>query len=254
MSQSTTWRTHLPWLENLLGRVRRLTRESSRVAIELPVTISGFDELRVGSIFREATHTIDVSRRGAKLTTSNFLAVGSHLWIEGRGMQKSTVARVVRHGVRTRRVWETCVELPEVDGPDSVWGISSPPEDWSSAVLEPTAAKRLERVLARDWVARFQKVTAPPSGISKHVESKPQEAAANPKTKTPSSSSSKKRSGERPVSVGSRPDRPVKNSGRGVEESKRQPTRQAETEEEPLSQAARSMTSNLRKHFRSMRR
>src|SRR5208337_4510541 len=71
---STMRRAHLPWVESLLAlaRVHRTQgpkwvfgRESSRVAVEIPVTISGIDESH--RIFREATHTIDVSRRGAKI-------------------------------------------------------------------------------------------------------------------------------------------------------------------------------------------
>ena len=48
------------------------------------------------------------------------------------------------------------MQLPEVDGPHSIWGIDSPPGDWKTGGGEPTDAARLERILARDWAARFE--------------------------------------------------------------------------------------------------
>jgi hypothetical protein len=159
--QSASWLAHLPWIDGLLAKVqhkRVCNRESSRIPIELTVTISGIDEH--GRIFRESTHTIDISRRGARIPTSNFFAVGTYLWLESRSITKPTVARVVRHGTGSPSggIWETCVELPQVDGPEIIWIINSPPEDWKTGEGEPILARTLERILARDWAAGFESI------------------------------------------------------------------------------------------------
>ncbi len=219
---STTWRAYLPRVESLLARVRRVRaqvqnrkwifkRESSRVAVEIPVAISGIDEH--GRIFGEATHTIDVSRRGAKIATSNFLAVGTYLWIESPSLEKPTVAQVVRHGAGSRYdcTREICVALPEVDGPQLIWRIKSPPEDWQTGLGEPSAAKRLERIYAREWVARFEsisKVAAAPTGFVKSGESQPEPAPASLEPEAPPSLSEKRSEGG-PVSVTSQLEKPV---------------------------------------------
>ena len=68
---STRLRGYLHGIKSLLAKARRIpgrirtrkwifTRASTRVAVEIPVTISGIDERR--RIFIEATHTLDVQQ------------------------------------------------------------------------------------------------------------------------------------------------------------------------------------------------
>ena len=226
--QSTTWRAHIPSVESLLARVRGnrtdrpgqvqnrrrwvFSRESSRVAAVIPVTISGIDEH--DRIFREATQTIDVSRRGARIATSNALAVGTYLRIESPSMEKPTVAQVVRYCVRSHPdcTREICVALLDVVETHNIWGIQSPPEDWQTGLGEPTAAQRLGHILGCEWAARFKsisKVAAPPTGFAMGRESQPKPAPASLKPEVPPSSS-EKGSGEGPVSVTSQPEEPVR--------------------------------------------
>ena len=168
--QGATSREHLHGVKTLLARVRRIpaqmhttkwifSRESTRVAVEIPITISGIDE--DGHVFREATHTLDVSRRGAKISSSNLLAVGTYLWIKTSNGEKPFVARVVRHGAQNHPddSCEICVTLPEVDGAGTIWDIQSPPEDWKTGCGQPSAAKRLERIYARDWATKFESIS-----------------------------------------------------------------------------------------------
>ena len=136
-------------------------RESTRVDSEIPVTISGIAE--DGHLFSEQTRTLDVSKRGAKIASSTLLAVGTYLWIESPNMQKPTVARVVRHGTQQDSVFEICVTLPEIDEAESIWNIESAPDDWKKSPEEPSAARRLERIYARDWVTKFESLSKAPT-------------------------------------------------------------------------------------------
>ena len=222
--QSTTWRAYFPTVKNLLARVRRIhvdrssqvqrwifSRESRRIAAAIPVTISGIDEH--GGIFREATRTIDVSRRGARIATSNALAVGTYLRIESPSMEKPAIAQVARYGGRSRpdSPRDICVALLDVDKTNNIWGIKPPPEDWLTGLGEPSSAQRLEQVLGSEWAARFNSISnvaTPPTGFAKGTESQHKPWPASRKPKAPPSSSDKW-SEEGPVSVTSQPGEPV---------------------------------------------
>ena len=137
------------------------SRESTRVDAEIPVTISGIDE--DGHLFTEETRTLDVSKRGAKIASSTLLAVGAYLWLESPNMQKPTVARVVRHGEQQDGIFEICVTLPEIDEEERVWNIESAPDDWKKGPEQPSAARRLEHIYARDWITKFESLSKSPN-------------------------------------------------------------------------------------------
>ena len=137
------------------------SRESTRVDSEIPVTISGIAE--DGHLFSEQTRTLDISKRGAKIASSTLLAVGTYLWIESPNMQKPTVARVVRHGTQQDSIFEICVTLPEIDEAESIWNIESAPDDWKKGPEQPSAARRLERIYARDWLTKFESLSKAPT-------------------------------------------------------------------------------------------
>jgi hypothetical protein len=137
------------------------SRESTRVDSEIPVTISGIAD--DGHLFSEQTRTLDISKRGAKIASSTLLAVGTYLWIESPNMQKPTVARVVRHGTQQDSIFEICVTLPEIDEAESIWNIESAPDDWKKGPEQPSAASRLERIYARDWLTKFESLSKAPT-------------------------------------------------------------------------------------------
>ena len=224
--RSTTWKAHFPTVGNVLAKVRRIhldrpgqdqngrwifSRESSRVAAVIPVTISGIDEH--GGIFKEATQTIDVSRRGARIATSNALPVGTYLRIESPSMEKPAVAQVVRYGGRSRpdSPRDICVALLLADKTNNIWGLKPPPEDWLNGLGEPSSAQRLEQVLGGEWAARFTSIAngaAPPTEFAEGTESQHKPAPASRKPKAPRSSS-EKWSAEGPTSGTSQPEEPV---------------------------------------------
>ncbi|MGD0125813.1 MAG: hypothetical protein ABSF46_10660, partial [Terriglobia bacterium] len=171
--------------DGLFARARRIpsqlhskkwifSRESTRVDAEIPVTVRGIGE--DGKIFSEETHTLDVSKRGAKIASSTLQAVGTYLWIESPNMQSPTVARVVRHGAQQNGIFEICVTLPEADEIDTVWKIEPPPSDWKNGPEQPSAARRLERIYARDWVTKFESLSKAPA-LPPEVASEPESSS-----------------------------------------------------------------------------
>jgi hypothetical protein len=170
---------------------RALRRESSRVAVDMPVTISGVGEDR--RTFSEATHTINLSRRGARIATSKFITLGSHLWVESQGLATPVVARVVRHAVPTysRHCCEIGVNLPHVYGARSVWAIKSPPIDWHISFGQATAADRLEHLVASGWARDYESIAklASSAGSEKCGESQREPSSLEPKALASSSES-----------------------------------------------------------------
>ena len=242
LRQSVTRKGQFHGVTGLLARARRIrtqlhsekwvfSRESSRVVIEIPITISGIDE--DGHIFREETRTLDVSRRGAKIAASNLHAVGTYLWVEGPSIAKPTVARVVRHGTQNQAngAQEICVTLPDLDAAESIWGIKTPPQDWQTGSVTPTAAKRLERLYARDWAAKFESLShapAPPPEVAKSVEPQPEATPASVHPNEPPLPQTQL--AERLVFVMSQEEKPVQISASTV----------VRTEEKTLSSAAQT--------------
>ncbi|MBI1941035.1 MAG: hypothetical protein HYS33_05970, partial [Acidobacteria bacterium] len=131
-------------------------RESSRLPLVIPVTLCGRDE--GGQAFREATRTVNVSKRGAKILTLHDLATDTHVWIENRGVGKTAIAKVIRRGksLEPQEATEICVKVLELIKPESIWGIESPPGDWRKESDEPSAAERLDYLLARERLTRHE--------------------------------------------------------------------------------------------------
>lgn len=131
-------------------------RESSRLPLVIPVTLCGRDE--GGQAFREATRTVNVSKRGARILTLHDLATDTHVWIENPGVGKTAIAKVIRKGkcLEPQEATEICVKVLELLRPESIWGIESPPGDWRKESDEPSAAERLEYLLAKERLTRHE--------------------------------------------------------------------------------------------------
>jgi hypothetical protein len=167
-------------------------RESSRLPIAIPVTLFGRDES--GRIFREATKTLDISRRGAKILTRQHLQTDAHIWIENAGVQRTSIAKVVHKGKRVdpKEATEICVKVLEVLDPERIWGIEAPPKDWIRGLVPPSDAQRLEYLLAVERLANPEVLssraiaTTVPEGI---IKKEPQAPAGLLDAETLSSSS-----------------------------------------------------------------
>jgi hypothetical protein len=129
-------------------------RESSRLPVAIPVTLFGRDES--GQAFREATRTIDISKRGARIFTLHNVQTDTHVWIENPGAGKISIAKVIRKGKRVdpQEATEICVKVLELLDPEKIWSLESPPQDWEKGFEPPTPAQRLEYLLARERLAR----------------------------------------------------------------------------------------------------
>ncbi len=105
-------------------------RRSTRLAIAIPLVISGVDA--EGNSFCESVHTLIVNKHGGKIATTHHLAMGTEVLIENHA-----VGVVAKAGV----VWLDATHDPgdvhhvglQLHEAQNVWGIAFPPDDWQSA-------------------------------------------------------------------------------------------------------------------------
>jgi len=101
-------------------------RRSTRIPCEIPVTVSNLDSTNASS----RAVIILVNVQGCALRSHDAMQVGSTVRLEGLPSGKSAYARIVN-----------CISLGEHEKlwllglalliPENVWGIKTPPEDWS---------------------------------------------------------------------------------------------------------------------------
>jgi hypothetical protein len=120
------------------------TRRSDRVAIELPISVSGTDAL--GRVFVEETVTVVISRHGAKIALSRKLYPDQELTIRVLGSPRELEARVVGQTGTSGGVFHYGVEVLGEESAGPFWGVEFPDRDAASfarAILEcPHCATR----------------------------------------------------------------------------------------------------------------
>ncbi len=102
-------------------------RRGTRIPCEIPITITGVDSARPLS---EPGMIILVNPQGCAVRFGHPLGVGAAVRLEGLPTSTHVTARVVN-----------CISIGEyeklwllglaLDEPANVWGIQSPPEDWT---------------------------------------------------------------------------------------------------------------------------
>ena len=104
-------------------------RRSKRVNLAIPIVLRGTDSS--GNEFQESTRTTTVSKHGARIKTTQDLALGTLVTIENRSLGLSADATVVRIGKRWSpgEAVEIGVQLTKAG---NVWGIIFPPDDWQT--------------------------------------------------------------------------------------------------------------------------
>jgi PilZ domain len=120
-------------LEKLLAgsletsRVASNRRQSQRILMQVPVRVSGDDDL--GSPFNEETHTTSISPHGALILLSTPVKVGQRLVVSNIQTKAVTECVVANKGRRQGDRFEVGVQfaLPN----PKFWGVTFPPEDWS---------------------------------------------------------------------------------------------------------------------------
>lgn len=68
-------------------------RRSSRLAVAIPIRVSGHDE--IGESFDVKAQTVEVSRNGAKITTTHPLAPRAEITISNPASGRSCPAKVI---------------------------------------------------------------------------------------------------------------------------------------------------------------
>jgi len=121
-------------------------RRSSRIAIAIPITLSGKDE--AGNAFKEKSRTIVINKHGAKISTFHHLALGADVTVENQLLGRSAKATVVWFGDRRspRAPMEIGIRLEEAQ---NLWGIELPPEDWQEGPPIGPGGQKLEKAFAQ---------------------------------------------------------------------------------------------------------
>jgi hypothetical protein len=104
-------------------------RRSKRVNLAIPIILSGTDNS--GKEFQESTRTTEVSKHGAKITTTQELVLSGVVTIENRSLALAAQATVVRIGKR-RSPGEPVEIGVQLMKPANIWGIIFPPNDWET--------------------------------------------------------------------------------------------------------------------------
>jgi hypothetical protein len=106
-------------------------RRSARVSDSRPLIIRGYDLL--GQPFEERTTTLNLNLHGCRYASKHHLPKNTWLTIElpknlGRRNMRARVAWIQRpHSVR--EFFQIAVEL---ESPENIWGVDSPPVDWTA--------------------------------------------------------------------------------------------------------------------------
>ena len=111
----------------------KLSRRSTRVSISIPVIISGSDA--DGNKFRENVRTIIVNKHGGKVATARRLAMGTEIVIENRVLGAAAKSKVAWLDPEPHEGGLYHVGL-QLQVPRDIWGITFPPEDWTSPPQE----------------------------------------------------------------------------------------------------------------------
>lgn len=116
-------------------------RRSTRLAIAIPITISGKDT--GGHTFKENSRTVVINKHGAKILTFHQLAIGSEVMIENRALGRTAKATAVWVGDRpsSKDAMEVGIQLFNAE---NIWGIEFPPDDWQEGPPAGTVGQKVE--------------------------------------------------------------------------------------------------------------
>jgi hypothetical protein len=103
---------------------QRVLRRGTRISVEIPITLSSLDPAHP---FSERCLTILVNPQGCAARFPRRLEIGTTVRLEGVPAEVTVTARVV-NCIAIEKFWLLGLALDE---PGNVWGIQSPPEDWT---------------------------------------------------------------------------------------------------------------------------
>ena len=116
-------------------------RRSTRLAIAIPITISGKDAS--GHTFKENSRTAIINKQGAKILTLHEVTLNSELTVENRALGRAAQAIVVWVGNKAspKDPVEVGVQLSHAE---NIWGIEFPPDDWQEGPPVGPGGQRVE--------------------------------------------------------------------------------------------------------------
>lgn len=116
-------------------------RRSTRLAITIPITVSGKDS--AGHTFKENSRTVVISKHGAKILTVHQLGMGAEVVIENRALGRTARATVVCLADRPspKDPMEVGIQLLHAE---NIWGIEFPPDDWQEGPPAATVSPKPE--------------------------------------------------------------------------------------------------------------
>lgn len=102
-------------------------RQSQRILMQVPVRVSGYNDL--GSSFKENTHTTSISPRGTLILLSTPVRIGQRLVLSNIPTKAVIECIVAYKGGRKDDSFEVGLQfaLPN----PTFWGVTFPPADWS---------------------------------------------------------------------------------------------------------------------------
>jgi hypothetical protein len=155
-------------------------RRSTRLAIAIPIAISGKDSN--GQSFKENTRTIVINKHGAKIASFHQLTLGTGISVENRALGVTAKTNVVWLGDRKspKEASEIGVQLLEAE---NIWGIEFPPEDWQEGAPIGLGGQRLE-ASAPSAPASARHVEAAAPGKTETTEAEPAPGSATSKPVT----------------------------------------------------------------------
>jgi tetrahydromethanopterin S-methyltransferase subunit G len=150
-------------------------RRSTRLAIAIPISISGKDAS--DRTFKENTRTIIINKQGAKVVTYHQLALGSEVVVENRALGRAAKATIVWLGDRKspKDPQEVGAQLFEAQ---NIWGIDFAPEDWQEGPPIGEGGQRLEKLPAPGTAAAAP--VAPPPAAQAATPAEEKETSATP--------------------------------------------------------------------------
>jgi hypothetical protein len=116
-------------------------RRSTRLAIAIPITITGKDTS--GHTFKENSRTVVINKHGAKILTFHQLDIGTEVTIENRALGRTAKASIVWVGDRpsSKDAMEVGIQLINAE---NIWGIEFPPDDWQEGPPAGTVGQKVE--------------------------------------------------------------------------------------------------------------
>lgn len=187
------------------------SRRSSRVERPVPLLISGHDGF--GQEFLERTAAVSLNLHGCRYPSRHDCNIGSWVMLQIGEPALGEKTRSVRAQVRSVHLPRSARELyhvgVELEAPENVWGIPTPPEDWLRLLSGSTTSSETAAATGPGRAPRMLEISLPPRAPEHAVR-----AAAEPEpVPTPEAAEAETPAGvlqmPPPAPVAARPNRVV---------------------------------------------